>query len=678
MHVQELLSLSDIARLAQVQRPVVTVWRSRSRETDTPFPEPAQTIGSQDLFDVAEIVSWLQATGRGNNPEFDADAAAFSNIARENFQAVTALLVLRQLWGQPFSNLDAEDLLDAADEIDPDNEFLYSELEEASGSLEFLAAYADKLVDASYGALPAFEALVTDRFRANELSMSRSAISSQARQLVVRCALELSGSNLLFHEATLGGSDLIHELSRSLDESAPATIMQSAASESSRPENRLVLRRLKMLAAANDSLSISKLSNGSQPVVQLAQFPSPGAPTTDPETILQAIDDLVLELGPNQGAVIIAPAAVLVDAMASKKLASIRGSMLRMGRVRAVARLPQGHLLYKPRTAFALWVIGPEIEDIPLAERRIVLANLSDIELDEAVISDFATDIGASLIGDQTRRTHSFRFAQWARTSVVVASTGSLVPGKKNKEASLALNSSDQAKRQVELELALDELNSTASRPRLEFELQARGATMPASQPRMQSTATLGDLVTQGSIRLISGTRFAEQSLDIAPAQGLKVWNAADLTRGRPANVISYFELAQSYEQAAFTEPGDVVFTTQGKPTAVVDREGSNAVKYPVRILRVDSAKGSELVPEVLAKDINSEQQTNWRRWDIRKLPYDTVAALERSLRELDEERLAAVQRASLIENISQQLISVLLSGEAEIIDPSISKEGRP
>ena len=306
----------------------------------------------------------------------------------------------------------------------------------------------------------------------------------------------------------------------------------------------------------------------------------------------------------------------------------------------------------------ALWVIGPEIEDIPLTERRIMLANLSDIELDEAVISDFATDIGASLIGDQTLRTHSFRFAQWARTSVVIASTGSLIPGKKKKESSLALNSSDQAKQQVELELALDELNSTASRPRLEFELQARGATVPVSQPRRRSTATLGDLVAQGSIRLISGTRFAEQSLNIAPAQGLKVWNAADLAKGRPANVISYFELAQSYEQAAFTEPGDVVFTAQGKPTAVVDREGSNAVKYPVRILRIDSAKGSGLVPEVLAKDINSAQQTNWRRWDIRRLPHDAVAALERSLRELDEERLAAVQRASLIENISQQLIS--------------------
>ncbi|MFJ2619211.1 hypothetical protein [Glutamicibacter sp. NPDC087344] len=678
MQAQDLLSLSDIARLAQVQRPVVTMWRSRSRGTETPFPEPAHTTGSQDLFRSEEIVSWLQATGRGNNPEFDADAAAFSNIARDNFHPVTALLVLQQLWGRPFQGLSAEDLLDAADEIDPDDEFLYSELEATTDQLEFLAAYVDKLIDASYGALPAFESLVTDRFRANEISISRTAISTEARQLVARCALELAGNELLFHEATHGGSDLIHELSRSLNESTAAIIQQPVVSEISSPADRMTLRRLKMLATANDSLSISKPFGGNQPVVHLAQFPSPEVSSTDPEEILQGIDDLVLELGPTQGAVIIAPADVLIDTMSSKKLTSIRGSILRMGRIRAAVRLPQGHLLYRPRTALALWVIGPTVEEIPLAERRIMLANLSDLELDENVISDFATDVGASLIGDEALRTRAFRFAQWARTSVVIASTGSLIPSKKTTHPSRVTDSSDLAKRQVELELALDHLISAASRPQLKIELQARSVNDPTSQHLRSATTPLGDLVHQGTVRLISGTRFTKLSLGDAKHEGIKVWNPTDLLHGQPTGALSYFDLTQSYEHAPLTKPGDVIFTAHGKPSAIVDHQGSHAVNYPVRILRIDSGSDSGIVSEVLAKDINSAFHPHWRRWDVRRLPQSTVAALESSLRTIEEERLAAVQRIGQLDDITHALISALFSGEAEIIDPNISMEGRP
>lgn len=85
MNLQQLISLPDIARLAQVQRPVVSVWRTRSRGTQFPFPDPKQTNGSQELFASAEIVHWLQETGRGNNPEFKEDSAAYTTLARRKF-----------------------------------------------------------------------------------------------------------------------------------------------------------------------------------------------------------------------------------------------------------------------------------------------------------------------------------------------------------------------------------------------------------------------------------------------------------------------------------------------------------------------------------------------------------------------------------------------------------------
>ncbi|GAA0195431.1 hypothetical protein [Glutamicibacter creatinolyticus] len=678
MQAQELLSLSDIARLANVQRPVVTVWRSRSKGTVTPFPDPVHRVGSQDLFDAADVVAWLQVTGRGNNPEFREDSAAFSSAARDNFHAITSLLLLHQLLGRPLSGLSPEDLLDAADEVDPDDEFIYSELEEESNELKSLGPYVDRLIDAAYSAQSAFESLLTERFRANEVRLSRTSVSAEALRLAALCALELSGSDLVFHEATAGGSDLISELLSCLDESASARIQEPAAGSQTDSLDRLTLRRLKMLGSTNESLTIFKPQGGSLPTVHLAQFPSPGMPDDDPESILQAIDDLVLELGPAQGAVLVAPANVLVDALESKTATGIRAQILRMGRVRAAVRLPQGHFLYKPRTALCLWVIGPEIADVPLADRRIMLANLSDMELDDHVVPDFIADLGASLLGEQALRAHAFRFAHWARTSALAASTTDLIPARSKADPRPLPDSVTLAKIQVEYDMALANLNCTAGpRPELSIELRARAGHNEPS-PRYAGTATLGELLAQKIVRLIPGTRFAKESLTASPEDGLKVWNTADLYHGSPSATVSYFDLARTYGQAALTVPGDIVFSAKGAPAAVVDHEGSKAVNYPVRILRVNADTASGIIPEVLSMDINSAHHSAWRRWEVRRLPTDLCRSLEESLRIIAEERTAATQRLVRLDDMSQQLINALSSGELEILVPDTGKEGRP
>ncbi len=555
MQEQELLSLSDIARLADVQRPVVTNWRSRSKGSATPFPEPAQQVGAQDLFSASDIVDWLQATGRGNNPEFSDDAAAFASTARENFHEVTSLLLLRQLIGQPLSELGTDGLLDAADEVDPDDEFIYAELEAASERLDSLAKYVDRLIDAAYDAPSAFESLLAERFRANEVALSRTSISAEARRLAARCALELSVHDLVFYETSAGGSDLIFELLRCLDESMAARILPPAAGGHKDPRNRLALRRLKMLGSTNESLTITQSPEGNLPTVHLAQFPSPGLPDDHSETILQEIDDLVLELGPSQGAVIIAPANALVDALESKSANGIRAQILRMGRVRAAARLPQGHFLYKPRTAMALWIIGTEAADVPLADRRIMLANLSGVELNDVVVSDFIADLGASLLNERALRSHAFRFAHWARTSAIVASTTDLIPVKARSRSRALPDAAALATSQVEVDMALERLNSTAAqRPAFNFELQTR---MKHDEPAggQASTSTLGELVATKAVRLLSGTRFDKQSLTASPKDGLKVWTLADLRDGSPSAAVSYFDVAQSYGHAVLTMP---------------------------------------------------------------------------------------------------------------------------
>ena len=72
------LSLADVARLAGVQRPVVSMWRRRERP-ESPFPEPVATVKGQERFDAAQIAAYLAATGRGKNDEAHADAAAYAD-----------------------------------------------------------------------------------------------------------------------------------------------------------------------------------------------------------------------------------------------------------------------------------------------------------------------------------------------------------------------------------------------------------------------------------------------------------------------------------------------------------------------------------------------------------------------------------------------------------------------
>jgi hypothetical protein len=123
------MTLSDVAALAQVQRPVVSMWRKRSAGSAHPFPGPAALEGGRELFDADQVVGWLEATGRGKNPEARNDAAAFARMpatatgsAQGNtLDALTALLTLKAMTGTALGALSPDELLDVADECDPDD-----------------------------------------------------------------------------------------------------------------------------------------------------------------------------------------------------------------------------------------------------------------------------------------------------------------------------------------------------------------------------------------------------------------------------------------------------------------------------------------------------------------------------------------------------------------------------
>ena len=117
------MTLSDVAALARVQRPVVSMWRKRSSTGPLPFPQAIETLRGVEHFDASEVTAWLQATGRGNNQEARNDVAIYAKPAstasepprdnRQTFDGLTSLLTLKVVTGETLSEASAAELLDA-------------------------------------------------------------------------------------------------------------------------------------------------------------------------------------------------------------------------------------------------------------------------------------------------------------------------------------------------------------------------------------------------------------------------------------------------------------------------------------------------------------------------------------------------------------------------------------
>jgi hypothetical protein len=68
-----LMTMTDIAELAGVQRPVVTTWRRRHAD----FPAPAGGDESQPLFGPSDVAAWLFGTGRIGRERADQELSLF-------------------------------------------------------------------------------------------------------------------------------------------------------------------------------------------------------------------------------------------------------------------------------------------------------------------------------------------------------------------------------------------------------------------------------------------------------------------------------------------------------------------------------------------------------------------------------------------------------------------------
>lgn len=652
-----LIDLAGVARLADVQRPVASMWRTRFAATDDPFPQAVTKNGGRPLFDASQVAEWLARTDHGNNPDAVADAAAAAIPTGFSFSdpnAVAELEALITLYAQrgALDDLSPEALRATALEADPNDDTLQSEcVAHADRGAPWLD-FAEQLIDAAYSPTSAL-ALVGARHAASISGAgSAGALADDATSLVVAATVVLvadAGPDA-DTAVTIGTHDveLAAVLAGALGDEVEVALQKGEAAR--RVRRRLLVEGRWVIDA--DEVGASRS-------VVVARVPT--ARADDVKAILNAVDDIALSLRDEDAAIVIGPSRALVDALGSAE-EHVRAGILRTGRVRGVARLAPGLVESAPREALALWVLGAPMEQVKLDERVTLVADLTDAALTDAARTDLVSDLIASLGTRGEVRAHSFRFARAVRTSTLLARGGAIA----------GTTTSNQRQRLTPEDLpALIDAAADAVRD----DLDPLPLSPAAAAPR--PSATVADLVRDGHLRVIPGTRL---NPELPGTDGLVVVAASDLDDPTAigSTRVEQLAFAAQHPSAGLTRPGDVIFRTSPTAAAWVDVDGSKIVAYPARILRITAGDPGGLVPELIAADIAGQPAGPgaWRRWMLRRVSPRAIAPLRGVLAEIAARRDALLDRAARLDRYAELLAAGVVAGAVALEpEPSVTEQ---
>ena len=658
-----LISLSGIAALARVQRPVVSMWRQRFAATPHAFPSPVSAIASRLRFDAAEVAAWLMATGHGKNPDAVLDAPAFADLGIDLGDdtvaaAVDALLAIRACSGSALGDPAAVRGLAMA--LDPADVALVTELDRLPDSaLESTVTAIEMVAEAAFGTRGAKR--VFDRHRARRIPPAGAdgRLAAPALEMIVDLSIELVAAladdahgerAIATGVATTLTAELMGTLIEALTEHGREHIDLDLVTPSGGGADARDLIRRAVIAGRLDALDRARSTRTASGVRPARRSPTAvptvalsRLPDSTPLDQLAALEMHVLEAPASMSMIVIGPASLLVDA-ATREVRAARGHILRTGRVRGVVRLPAGLVPGAPRHALALWVLAPAHADVPIIDRLAVTADLDGVALGDAVRRDLVGDLVASIGPPRHVRAHAFRFARFTRTASLLAGDGSLVATAHGPGAPPAVGA--QVPALIDHHVAgLGEHNPTRH-----LAIESTGGSAPAA------TITLGALVEDGDARVLSGTRIGDDQFDAA---GFRVFGA-ELDAGTP-RFVDRVRFAVEFPSARLTEPGDVVFVGGERPRAIVDAEGSSVVATPARVLRLADRS---LVPEVVAADIAAVRiRLPWRRWPVRRVPLTQADGLRAAMASIAADRAAARRRIAQLDDLESLLTAGVAAG---------------
>lgn len=627
------ISLSQIAALAKVHRPVVSVWRSRFATGARAFPSAIDVHAGREYFNATEVAHWLVDTSHGNNPDAVADAAAFAmpdsaptpDAARN--AEIEALLALRVSDGE---QLTVGDLGARARRVDPDDDALLGEILAVADD-DNLAAFVEQMIDAAYSPRGAWDALQSQSVTSPAAGTGGD-VSAIGAEFISRLALALADTEnvaIVDPAGDLSSGDLFVATADRCDDTADLHV----------PTTNRGVRRQLLIHGRAPTLARDR-PHPARPAVWVARLRG-----LSPEHELAQLEELLVELSDDQRLVVVGPDSLLVEPL-SGPAESSREYALRSGRVRGIVRLPAGLVPTAVRQSLAVWVVGGPQGGTPLADRFTVVGDVRGMSLSSARMQDLVSDLTVSLGTAREAMSHAFRFVRFVRTSTLLAGASSLVAASQPHRTGPRA-SSDELSALVDQQLtALDE-------PSLTVRLRA-------SSQRQDRSVSLSDAVAAREARVLSGTRLSTD--DTTADEGYPILGRDEVRAGAAsARRIDRVRVAVDYPRAQLTLPGDVIIVTGPKPAAMVDRDGSSVVEYPARILRL---LDETLVPEVAAADINMHADpAPWRQWSLRRVPAGQKTALQTTLAHIVAARRTAERRVAGLSELEALVTDAVAAG---------------
>lgn len=600
-----LMSMTDIAELAQVKRPVVTTWRRRYPD----FPAPAAGDAMSPLFDSRQVAEWLIGTGRDPEHRVEADlslhalAGLGAGLAPLDLVALlTALICVRDQDGEPLAAADGgglrEELLDRAAHIDPRDHYLRSELTMLPADARPLAEAVDELIEAAWGCTGAFERVIGtgQRFRIGVLYARQVALA--LAQLVA----ELSGARERARERTVtvcdpasGPGDLLVAVANA---AGPDYELIFQVTEADRYLARLTARRMAVHGVAWSDLRLTvgdeMPRDWADPDVIVTQIPYLPGEVRFPDQVIDRLDEIALRLAPGCTAVVLGPAAVLVGELRPYSPAErTRARLLSSGMVEAIVRLPGGLVPFRPGYDVALWVLTSAYES-PY-RGWVLLADVSDRDLTDQVITALVEDVITWRRDGYRPQAHTRAFGVQVRVGDLVDQLRPLTARRPNQVPSARTTGAELVSRVTDIEVALDRL-AADSKPAA----QTVRSGIAAGPRRSLPSQTIGALVKARRLIIRPGTRL--RGIQFGPHGQHDVIGVPEvLGQARRGDRRIDRVVLAGLHRAHLTEPCDVVVTTAPRLAVLVDHDGMSVVEFPAKVLRIPAAERQSFTPRTLA-----------------------------------------------------------------------------
>lgn len=612
------LTMTDIATLARVKRPVVSMWRKRPivRGESMPFPTPVTSVDGVERFSRADVVEWLDRTGRGNNADgHRLDAPGLTVPAGLLIDDAVTLLCWCAATSEDLSSTSVSDRREFAHGVDPRDEFLAYEIDELEvddNALHFI----DDVVGASFGPADALDRLENSRLRRDHPVRDLTPV-----------AIELVRSCVRGASVHLGVDDVV--LAHNGDPSlALATCVEGDRIHLSGTD--ALVRSARRRALLRDIL-VDGTQRGRR--VTIASVVG-----LDADDALNAVENIVLSLEVGDVAVILGSASALTDHLKGP-LQTLRAEALRVGNTVAALRLPRGMWREAARQNLGMWICcgGAKASDIQVGD----LNDGESIDLD-----DLAADV-AAVVGDATTG-RALRYVRSVALSPILASGAVVAPGTR-----ASVLRSDDATEHVE---------------RVQGAATLTSAPMPALDIVVAPAPGRFSVQTRSLAELQGGKRLA-----IKAGRRIRAEHAVpDGTVAVLPEKSMYFDPidAERLYPRSRTEPGDVIFVEHPRPQAWVDDAGGSLVASPAKIIRLRSTSpvGSHLLAAIITT--MAPPGTEWKTWPVPVVAGPDAVHLEQMLIEIAEYQQQTEARLNASRDLTTALITGVAAG-ALVLDPT-------